>query len=88
MTKAREEKQLYADDPETGEPKTDVWIATSIEANERIAQRVLDAPVTPDDNHEGRSAWRWFRLANGDLILGCYPKGDTYFETELDRKRP
>lgn len=26
-----------------------------------------------------RSQWQWFRLPNGDLILGTFPQGDTYF---------
>ena len=31
-----------------------------------------------DDN--GRSQYKWFRLQNGDLILGVFPCGDTYIE--------
>lgn len=36
---------------------------------------------SPDDDN-GRSAWQWIRLPNGDLILGVYPQGETYFEVE------
>lgn len=25
-----------------------------------------------------RSVWMWIRLADGSLIFGCYPQGDTY----------
>jgi hypothetical protein len=28
----------------------------------------------------GRSKWVWLRLANGDLILGTFPQGDTYMD--------
>ena len=31
----------------------------------------------PDGDH-GRSGWMWLRLPNGDLMLGCFPQGDTY----------
>lgn len=31
-----------------------------------------------EDDEDGRSNWVWVRLANGDLILGVYPQGDTY----------
>lgn len=30
----------------------------------------------------GRSNWVWVRLQNGELILGCYPQGDTYTKFE------
>lgn len=41
--------------------------------------------ITADeDSPDGRSNWVWVRLANGDLILGLYPQGDTYMETEQD----
>lgn len=36
---------------------------------------VVETPLGSDD---GRSNWVWVRLANGDLILGCFPQGDTY----------
>jgi hypothetical protein len=31
-----------------------------------------------DDIPDGRSQFQWFRLANGDLILGVFPQGDLY----------
>jgi len=36
---------------------------------------------------DGRSNWVWLRLSNGDLILGVFPQGDTYFATEADHSR-
>lgn len=35
-------------------------------------------------NDDGRSEWFWLRLANGDLMVGLFPRGDTYmgFEPE------
>lgn len=33
-----------------------------------------------DLDMDGRSAWQWFRLPNGDLIFGCFPQGNTYEE--------
>ena len=38
---------------------------------------------SPADD-DGRSEWLWIRLENGDLILGCFPQGETYFEVEED----
>ena len=29
---------------------------------------------------DARSQWQWFRLPNGDLILGVFPQGSTYFD--------
>lgn len=41
--------------------------------------------LSQDDNSEdGRSQWLWIRLQNGDLILGVFPQGDTYFDVEHD----
>ena len=54
---------------------------------ETVLCRVTDAEpadihvvinATIDDN--GRSLFKWFRLQNGDLILGVFPRGDTYIE--------
>lgn len=37
--------------------------------------------LSKDSNDdEGRSQWQWFRLPNGDLILGVFPQGTTYFD--------
>ena len=40
---------------------------------------------TQPDDPEGRSQWLWVRFPNGDLMLGCFPQGDTYFATEKYR---
>lgn len=42
---------------------------------------VLAADENSDD---GRSQWVWVRLSNGDLVLGLYPQGETYFSVEVD----
>lgn len=68
-----------------------VEIAWSYPAGEDGAKKVLDA--TPNDGpaaayeDDGRSGWRWIRLANGDLILGVFPHGDTYFAVEDEVER-
>lgn len=41
--------------------------------------QVVNAPV---DTSNGRSEWVWVRLANGDLLLGVFPQGDTYIELQ------
>ena len=57
-------------------------IAYRQKASKTMSEHVLaQAEGTPD----GRSQFYWFRLSNGDLILGVYPRGDTYFDTERDR---
>lgn len=35
-------------------------------------------------DEDGRSEWLWIRLENGDLILGVFPQGETYFAVEED----
>jgi hypothetical protein len=37
------------------------------------------------DSDDTRSEWRWFRLANGDLVAGFYPQGEMVFATEVER---
>lgn len=55
------------------------------DASKDAVQTVLNAPVETGD---GRSDWVWVRLPNGDLILGTFPQGDTYFEVEHDSAFP
>lgn len=50
-----------------------------------LAQPVGDWLEMPDD---GRSPWMWIRLPSGDLILGVFPYGDTYFAVEEDAEYP
>ena len=35
------------------------------------------------EHGEGRSPFYWFWVGS-DLVLGVYPKGDTYWATEMD----
>ena len=74
---------LLAVDPDSGvdlEHKA-AWIHRA--STESVAA-VLYAP----ENDDGRSEWVWLRLASGDLILGLFPKGDTYFAVEEDAQYP
>lgn len=61
-------------------PITEALIVNTKLASDDAATTVILAPVCDD----GRSEWRWFWTSAGDLILGCYPAGDTYFATEED----
>lgn len=51
----------------------DYTLGATVEDNE-----AADPPT------DGRSPFMWIRLPNGDLILGVFPYGDTYFATEND----
>ena len=47
--------------------------------------KVIEAPVNVGDNDTfdyGRSEWHWFLLANGDLVMGCFPQSALYEELE------
>lgn len=57
--------------------------ATVMRADPDVARKVMDSPVGID----GRSEFVWVRLASGDLMLGVFPRGDTYFDTEADPYR-
>jgi hypothetical protein len=61
---------------ESGEPIGDGEPVAHIQyARPEAAARVLSAPV---GTGEGRSAFFWIRLHNGDLMLGVFPQGETY----------
>lgn len=50
-----------------------------------IVDKVIKAPANfgDYDTHDyGRSQWYWFRLANGDLVMGCFPQSALYMELE------
>lgn len=79
----RKQERIEQDDEDAFEANPR-WLATKVKAKKKHVEMMLKAEV--DDN--GRSEWQWFRLANGDLIFGCYPRGDTYFNTEDDVLRP
>ena len=73
---------IYAED-EDGE-RTETVVGHFTNADPVMAQMVIEAKVGDD----GRSEWFWIRLADNSLVLACYPRGDTYFETEADVGRP
>lgn len=54
-------------------------IATTYLADPRAVEFLLNQPA---DDMDGRSPWKWVRLANGDLLLGFFPSGDSYSATE------
>lgn len=56
------------------------FVAQIWPANEESAVEAVIAP--PNEENDGWSPWVWLRLSNGDLILGRFPQGDTYFEQE------
>ncbi len=61
--------RIYADaDSEPG------LVAIVAPANQAQAERLALMPIGDDT----RGEWLWFRLANGDLVLGFYPCGDAY----------
>jgi hypothetical protein len=58
-----------------------VTVAASEPVDDVFAEDWVCQAVAP----EQRSEWMWFRLDNGDLIFGCYPHDEIYFETEQNR---
>ena len=54
-------------------------------ASQKSVQCVLEQK---EEGYDGRSNWVWVRLANGDLILGVFPQGDTYLSVEKDAAYP
>jgi hypothetical protein len=75
-------QEVYCEDKTGGLTNTPcAWI---VNADIKIAKTVLAAKVGP----EGRSKYVWVRLACGALLLGVFPTGDTYIETEADPNRP
>lgn len=75
------EVETIRDNLEPHEDREDFEIARAKRACDEAVRIVLDAGANTDD---GRSTWQWIRLRNGDLILGVYPRGETYFEVEVD----
>ncbi len=80
-------KEIRHDDEETrvADPTR---LCTHGPADQIVVDKVLAAQVDDPGEHDGRSGWRWFRFADGTLVLGVFPHGDTYLETELDAGRP
>lgn len=54
------------------------WLGSSWPASIEATKTVMDMPIDDD----GRSGFVWLRLANGDLILGVWPRGEGYFKME------
>ncbi|MGW8177622.1 MAG: hypothetical protein ACWGQW_02335 [bacterium] len=50
-------------------------------ASREMVYKILSRGDDPDD---GRSGFYYFLMPNGDMILGVYPTGETYFEAETD----
>lgn len=60
-------------------------IATVHPATASYITKVLKA----EEGHvDGRSEWLWLRLSDGTLMLGLFPRGDTYLECEIDASYP
>jgi len=72
--------RIRDEDVETGR-LLDRTLATVYLASVESVRTVLGAEVGDPD---GRSEFVWVRLANGDLVLGIFPCGDTYFNVEVD----
>ena len=76
--------RIIYNENEEGYPTKEV-LGEIIAASPESVQEVLAAS---EDDPDGRSQMFWFRLQNGDLMLACFPQGDTYFATELDHGKP
>lgn len=61
----------------------DVEIARVHSADPRYVNAVIE-----NADPETRSGWVWARLPNGDLILGVFPRGDTYEAVQVDAVWP
>lgn len=65
---------------ERGDPESHpLAVVAACWADDEATAEILSADT---EGIDGRSPWAFFRLANGDLIFGCYPRGDTYLATE------
>lgn len=71
---------LYVQDDETGLPTGRLLAYVGPASNASVAL-VLERD---ENDGDGRSNWVWLRLQNGDLVLGVFPQGDTYFGCEED----
>jgi hypothetical protein len=61
-----------------------VPLATVHPASEQYATQVLEAEI----DNDGRSEWLWLRLTDGTLMLGVFPRGETYMAMEPDSAYP
>ena len=78
---------VYADHEDTDDPRQpgNRYIASVHPASH---ESVLIVSAATRGDPDGRSEFMWVRLANGDLILGVYPQGETYFAVEGDAQYP
>ena len=76
---------IYLQDTETGR-MTDLVMAYTYPASAESVGTILAA--NNDGSDDGRSGWMWLRLSNGDLMLGLWPRGETYFAVEMDAAIP
>lgn len=74
---AERDEDFYTANADLAPCLVDEWRNASAES----VATVLAADESADD---GRSQWLWIRFANGDLVLACFPQGDTYSATEVD----
>lgn len=54
----------------------ELTIATIEPATEEEVRFMLALEESPSG--DTRSQWAWVRLADGHLIFGCFPQGDSY----------
>lgn len=62
----------------TGQSIGDLMVVNRADADPSDVEYVLGADPTDPDGYT-RSQFQWFRLPNGDLILGLFPQDVTYF---------
>jgi hypothetical protein len=86
---SKQEIDLYRSAHETAHFKNDDGnhLATVVPVEtESMIKTILDSSTKSGD---GRSPWVWVRLANGDLLLGMFPQGETYMlDRSVERERP
>ncbi len=59
----------------------DTYLGCSTEVSPEFVELIINSD---EDKHDGRSEWLWIELANGDRLLGCYPRGEVYEQCEVD----
>lgn len=72
MNDQRKVSAIKLDDRQVPNGDTIAW---AMDASPDAVDYVLTREVGDND---GRSQWVWLRLANGDLMLGTFPRGETY----------
>ncbi len=65
---------LYHEDEEGNKTQQVGWLTG---AKQEDVEKLV---ASSTENRNGRSPWYWLRMANGDLMLVCFPQGDTYVE--------